>query len=106
VIFYIIQKTLNQKEFFFLSESYRYFREQAALEGAREAGRKLFLALLSLVEKALPKGRECDCGGGRYESRGRVQRELMSIVGDIVFNRQKLRCLGCGKERYPRIARG
>lgn len=25
----------------------------------------------------------------------------MTIAGDIVFNRQKLRCRSCGKERYP-----
>lgn len=74
--------------------------EQAALEGAREAGKKLFQALLGLAEKTLPKQRICECGG-RLESRGRVQRELMTVVGDIVFDRQKLRCLSCGKERYP-----
>jgi hypothetical protein len=25
----------------------------------------------------------------------------MTVAGDMVFTRQKLRCLGCGKERYP-----
>jgi hypothetical protein len=74
--------------------------EQAVLEGAREAGRRLFLAFLGLIERALPKDRTCDCGG-RLESRGRVNRELMTVVGDILFNRQKLRCINCGKEEYP-----
>lgn len=74
--------------------------EQAVLEGAKEASKKLFLAFLELIERRLPKNRICDCGG-RLESRGRVNRELMSVVGDILFNRQKLRCLNCGKEKYP-----
>ncbi len=69
--------------------------EQAVLEGAREAGKKLFLAFLELIEKALPKERICDCGG-HLESRGRVSRELMTVAGDILFRRQKLRCLQCG----------
>lgn len=73
--------------------------ELAALQGAKEAGRKLFLALLRVVEKTLSKDRTCECGG-RLESKGRVPRELMSLIGDIVFTRQKLRCLQCGKERY------
>jgi hypothetical protein len=62
--------------------------EQAALEGAREAGRKLFLALLGLVEKTLPKERACECGEGRLESRGRVQRELMTVI--VAGNRDVL----------------
>lgn len=73
--------------------------ERAAIEGAREAGRKLFLGFLGSIEKTLSKDRTCDCGG-RLESRGRVERELMTAVGDILFNRQRLRCLECGKERY------
>lgn len=74
--------------------------EQAVLEGAKEAGKKLFLAFLELIKRRLSRNRICDCGG-RLESRGRVNRELMSIVGDILFNSQKLRCLNCGKENYP-----
>lgn len=74
--------------------------EQAVLEGAREAGKKLFLGFLALIEQMLPKDRSCTCGG-RLESRGRVDRELMSVVGDVLFNRQRLRCLYCGNERYP-----
>lgn len=60
--------------------------EQAALEGAREAGKRLFLAFLELIERTLPKNRICDCGG-RLESRGRVDRELMTVVGDVLFRR-------------------
>ena len=74
--------------------------EQAAFEGAREAGKKLFVGLLEVIEKSLPKDRECECGG-QLESRGRVARELMTVAGDVAFTRQKLRCLKCGKERYP-----
>jgi len=74
--------------------------EQAVLEGVREAGKKLFLAFLEVIERALPKERICDCGG-RLESRGRVSGQLMTVVGDILFNRQKLRCINCGKEEYP-----
>ena len=54
---------------------------------------------MGLIERVLPKDRTCDCGG-RLESRGRVDRELMTAVGDILFNRQRFRCLKCGKERY------
>ena len=74
--------------------------EQAALEGAREAGKRLFLAFLELIERTLPENRICDCGG-RLESRGRVDRELMTVVGDVLFRRQKLRCRDCGNEEYP-----
>lgn len=70
--------------------------EKAALTGAREAGRRLLQALFELVERAIPKHRRCACGG-RLESRGRVERELMTLVGDILFSRQKLRCLNCGR---------
>lgn len=74
--------------------------EQVAMEGAKEAGKKILVAFLEKIDKILSKGRNCTCGG-RLESRGRVDRELMTTVGDILFNRQRLRCLSCGKERYP-----
>lgn len=76
--------------------------ELAALQGAKETGKKLLLVLLGVVEKTLSKDRTCKCRG-HLESKGRVPRELMSLIGDILFilfMRQKLRCLRCGKERY------
>jgi len=73
--------------------------EKASIEGAREAGRKIFLGFLELIERGFLKARTCECGG-RLESRGRVNRELMTVVGDIVFNRQKFRCIRCSKEEY------
>ncbi|MGB9715917.1 MAG: hypothetical protein ACPL1G_05880, partial [Thermodesulfovibrionales bacterium] len=52
--------------------------ELAALQGAKEAGKKLFLALLGVVEKTLSKDRTCECGG-RLESKGRVPREVIFV---------------------------
>jgi len=74
--------------------------EQAVIKGAREGANKLFLEALEKIEKQLPRERGCVCGG-RLESRGRVGRELMTAAGYIFFKRQKLRCLSCGRERYP-----
>lgn len=53
--------------------------ELAALQGAKEAGKKIFLAFLQLIEKTLPKDRTCICRG-RLESKGRVSRQLMSLL--------------------------
>ncbi len=74
--------------------------EKAALDGAREAGRRLLESLLAVVEMRVREGRRCACGG-RLESRGRVERKLMSLVGEIKFSRQKLQCMSCGGEVVP-----
>jgi hypothetical protein len=46
--------------------------EHAVIEGAKEAGKKLFLAFLELIERTLPKERACNCGG-HLESQGRIE---------------------------------
>ena len=42
--------------------------EKAALVGAREAGQKLFRALLGLTERTLATGRSCECGGRPHQT--------------------------------------
>lgn len=75
--------------------------EAAALRGAQEAGQRLFVTLLNLVERSLERrDRACSCGE-RLESRGQTPRTLTTVVGTVQFTRRRLRCPHCGTERYP-----
>jgi len=75
--------------------------EAAARQGIHDAGQRLFVALVEVVERSLDThDRACACGG-RFESRGRAPRVLTTVVGAVQFTRRRLRCATCGTERDP-----
>jgi len=69
----------------------------------RKAGKRFLRETLKKMEQkilSLEKTRMCECGG-RKESRGRVYRNIKSLVGEIEYKRVKLRCRDCGKASFP-----
>jgi hypothetical protein len=76
--------------------------ERQIRDGIRETGKQLLKqALMILEEKARKRKCRCSCGKNRWENRGRIGRTIKSIVGEVRYKRVWLKCVYCGKDRYP-----
>jgi len=76
---------------------------EAALLGERErCFRQGLLTVLQQVEGwALAALGPCQRCGGGWQRNGRKRRVLGTLLGTVAFERVRLRCEGCGAERYP-----
>jgi hypothetical protein len=78
-----------------------HIERQIKTETQEISKRLLKQALMILEEKARRRKSRCSCGKSKWENRGRVSRTIKSIVGEVKYRRVKMRCIFCGKYRYP-----
>ncbi len=67
---------------------------------------EVFLGILGRVmegveEEALRKRRRCERCGGEMRRNGQEEKRLRTLVGSLKVKRIRVRCGGCGEERYP-----
>jgi hypothetical protein len=76
---------------------------EATLLAERErCFRDALLTVLRQVEAALGAPADpCGACGGAWRANGRKPRILGTLLGRVAFRRERLRCGGCGAERYP-----
>lgn len=76
--------------------------EQALVRQWRAAAPELMRQLLVAVERrVLTRPGPCSRCGGSWRRNGGKARSLETVVGPVRFVRVRLRCAGCGQERYP-----
>jgi hypothetical protein len=64
--------------------------------------REALLTVLRQVEAAVDTPADpCAACGGTWRGNGRKPRILGTLLGTVAFTRTRLRCGGCGTERYP-----
>jgi|Deesub1362B_J571_1020462.scaffolds.fasta_scaffold13613_1 hypothetical protein len=74
--------------------------ERAILEMTRKLGRRMFRAALESKGEQV-EGRECHACGGETKRNGRDGRKLVTLVGEVEFERQRVRCKECGEDFSP-----
>jgi hypothetical protein len=76
--------------------------EEALVRQWRGAAPELLRQIMAQVERqALARRGACSGCGGAWRGNGRKVRRLETVVGVVRFERVRLRCAGCGRERYP-----
>lgn len=77
--------------------------EKKVTEGLKGAGPELVRIGMQTREEQRGKySKRClGCGSRAWESRGKVRRKIVTLAGAVSYQRQKLKCVGCGKEIYP-----
>lgn len=75
--------------------------ETALRAAVLSAGAKVLGELLQGVGAGrVDHGIVCSCGT-RMESHGLKQKELLTILGPVIYNRSMFQCPACGATRYP-----
>ena len=70
---------------------------------AAEMGRRLLGVVLNKLRDEVEGLRPAPCRacGGHLKANGRRSRTLRTLVGEVTFERGRLRCSNCGQERIP-----
>lgn len=74
--------------------------ERAVLEMTRKLGRRMFQVALESKGEQVGKG-GCHACGGETKGNGREKRKLVTLVGEVGFERQRVRCKECGEDFPP-----
>lgn len=89
-----VRMTLERHDVHHLEEELLRLREEAFLVILRR--------ILENIEWEALKGvGACSRCGGRYVRNGRKAKLLRTLVGEVRYGRVRVRCLGCGGERFP-----
>jgi len=65
------------------------------------AGLRIMAKAFKTIEVRKLKSRPfCECGG-EWRNKGRVLRQIFTVLGKIKYRRLRLRCLSCGTYYYP-----
>jgi Uncharacterised protein family (UPF0236) len=76
--------------------------EDALLKAREEAFLGILRRVLEAVEAEALRGRRlCSGCGGEEVRNGRAAKRLRTLLGEVRYRRVRLRCRGCGRERFP-----
>jgi len=74
--------------------------EEVVVRKREEVFKEVFREVVKVLEEGV-KRPECECGAGAMVKEGKNARKVVTLVGEVEFERQRYGCSRCGAQRYP-----
>lgn len=74
--------------------------EEVVVRKREEVFKEVFQEVLKVLEEEVRRP-ECGCGAGSMVKEGKNTRKIVTLAGEIEFERQRYGCSRCGAQKYP-----